>query len=264
MPKVLAWNIRHGGGSRSMGSIALSLLEHAPDVLVLNEFRWSTGGQILGALADHGWGHRMAYDVPSRSNAVVLASRHPLRPIPLHERESTLAPRLAAAEVPALGLTLVGVHIPCSGREKQAFWNTLVSCADRLAGVPTLVIGDFNSGRRLEDEEGSSLSGTRFFARLAGMGYRDAWRRTHPGVREFSWFSHAGRGVRIDHAWVSAPLAERVAAAWYSHEERESGISDHSALVVALDPEPRNAHDFKENRAPRTCRTDDVAVQDGA
>lgn len=244
-----------------MGRIALALLDHAPDVLVISEFRWATGGQILGALADHGWSHRIVREVPSRTNSVVIASRRPIRPISLREGEEVLGARLAAGEVE--GLTIVGVHIPCSGPGRREFWTALVGCAERLAASEALIIGDFNTGRRLEDELGSTFTCTAFLTRLAAMGYEDAWRRLHPGRREYSWFSHRGNGFRIDHGWVSGSLAPRVRGAWYSHGEREERVSDHSALVLELDHGGAKTLDFKEIRTGCTCRADDVAVQDG-
>ena len=59
-------------------------------------------------------------------------------------------------------------------------------------------------------------------------------RHLHPHDREFTWYSHAGSGFRIDHAYLSPALLARLAAARYSHAERELRVSDHSVLVVDL------------------------------
>ena len=158
--------------------------------------------------------------------------------------------------------------------EAQAVWQSLLRSARVHAADPTLVIGDLNAGRRWQDESGVSGSrrlsrehsalrrvGTESMGRLWLMGYRDAWRergevhREHGDERasdreegalalesgdiparsrEFSWFSHEGRGVRIDHALASAGLLPRVRRAWYEHAVRGSGASDHAAIVVDI------------------------------
>jgi len=61
------------------------------------------------------------------------------------------------------------------------------------------------------------------------------WRRRYPDGREFSWYSTRGNGFRIDHAFLSPVLAGRAGAIRYSHDERTSGLSDHSALLLDLD-----------------------------
>jgi exonuclease III len=40
---------------------------------------------------------------------------------------------------------------------------------------------------------------------------------------------------RIDHAFVSPPLADAVRSCRYSHAEREQGLSDHSMLINEID-----------------------------
>jgi exodeoxyribonuclease-3 len=67
----------------------------------------------------------------------------------------------------------------------------------------------------------------------------DLWRREHGERREHTWFSspgrtRAGRGFRIDHAFASRSVAERVTSCRYDHEVRERGWSDHSLLVMDL------------------------------
>ena len=99
-----------------------------------------------------------------------------------------------------------------------------------------MIIGDLNLGRHHLDERGATFRSTAMLGKLATLGYIDAWRHTHPDGREYSWYSHEGSGFRIDHALVSAPIARAVTGAWYSHAERDDGISDHSALLVDLDP----------------------------
>jgi exonuclease III len=129
------------------------------------------------------------------------------------------------------------VHVPCEGRDstRAAFLKGVIEVCRRRVGERFMVVGDLNLGRHYLEEEGATFANTPMLGMLATLGYVDAWRRGRAGAREYSWYSNEGAGFRIDHALVSPSLAGLVASAWYSHEERDSGISDHSALLVALD-----------------------------
>lgn len=234
MVKLLAWNIRHGGGSRQMAPIALAIVEHAPDALVLTEFRRSTGGQIRAILADHGWVHQACTDPPPGRNGVLIASR-----LPLEASGGARTEKHLEVLIRGLGLRLLGVHIPCDGAgngpARAEAWRSVLRSARASRGGAAAVMGDFNTGRHHLDEQGATFSHTASLGKLASLGFIDAWRARHPSGREPSWISHTGRGFRIDHAYLSPGLSPRLVDAWYSHRERELRISDHSALLVSLD-----------------------------
>ena len=242
MPTFLAWNLRHGGGVRGMPHITLALLEHNPDVLVLSEFRGITGGQIAGILADHGWSHQVDTKAPKGTNGLLIASRYPLRCEPSGAPPSgalahaALLRRYAEVEIPALDLALAGLNIPCYGNGLgwYAFFPGVLAPARRRRDQAFIVMGDFNAGRHHLDENGATFTCTRCIGQLAAMGYADAFRRLHPSAREFTWYTHEGAGFRLDHAFNSAPLTPRLRACRYSHRERESKLSDHSALILTL------------------------------
>jgi len=234
MPTLLTWNLLHGGGHKRMAPITLCLLSHNADVLLLTEFRRATGGQIAGILADHGWHHQISTDPPRSCNGLLLASRSPLSAAPTRDA------RLIEADFPDLGFALLGVHIPCAstGSPVRAgpsrFWKHLLARAEFRATGPCLVFGDFNTGRHRRDQVGATLPAPANLDRLEALGYVDAWRVRAPQSREYSWFSAGGDGFRIDHAFASRTLAQRVSGAFYSHAEREDGLSDHSAFLVEL------------------------------
>lgn len=237
--KLLAWNILHGGGSRRMPHITLALVEHDADVIVISEYRTTIGGQIRAVLADHGWRHQRCTDPGRGQNGVLLASRHPLRD-PGDRTEfahKICRRRWVDAEIPDLDLVVAGVHVPCEGRDstRAAFLKGVIDTARRRLDDRFVLIGDFNLGRHHLDESGATFQNTAMLGKLATLGYVDAWRHLQPEGREYSWFSHEGAGFRIDHAFVAPNLAGSIVASWYSHEERDTGISDHSALLVTLD-----------------------------
>lgn len=216
--------------------IALRLLEHAADVVVITEYRRTTGGQIAGVLADHGLKHQVCSEPPLGKNGLLVASRTPVEPV------EGLSHRWAEIVLVEAGLRLVAVHAPhdspgqpTASTARTAFFQRLVATARRHAAAPFVLLGDFNAGRHHADEEGATLTCTYSLGVLASLGYIDAWRQFNPTGREYTWFSPQGGGYRIDHAYVSRPLAERLRSCRYFHEEREQGLSDHSAMVVCLD-----------------------------
>lgn len=256
--RILHWNILHGGGSRRMPEIVLALLAHKPDVVVLTEYRITIGGQIRGVLGDHGLSHQLSSDPPKGKNGIVIASRSPLRhvstpadlPAALHPRWLDAAIAIDGAETGELLLT--GVHIPDDSRPspKAAFWRQMLTLAEKRCAQLHLFIGDFNTGRHRLDEAGATFGCTGLLGAVCTLGYADAFRHFHPERREWTWLPPTGdrakpantgtfappmAGFRIDSALVSGPLVPCLRAAFYSHSERETAVSDHSAMLVDLE-----------------------------
>ncbi len=72
------------------------------------------------------------------------------------------------------------------------------------------------------------------YRELRHVGYTETWRHCNHEGREYSWYGR-GRAFRIDHAFASPPLLERLHGCVYSHHERETGVSDHSMLIVDIE-----------------------------
>jgi exodeoxyribonuclease III len=80
---------------------------------------------------------------------------------------------------------------------------------------------------------------------LMSLGLHDVVRDRWPGERAFSYWDyragmfHQDLGMRIDLVLASAPVAERVRAAWIDrHARKGSGPSDHAPVIVDLDEAP--------------------------
>ena len=99
---------------------------------------------------------------------------------------------------------------------------------------PTLLVGDFNTGVHLEDEVGRTFFCATEFSALLTSGWVDAWRAEHGSRRAYTWFSRSGNGFRVDHMLASPPIAARLSSVRYSHEERMTGLSDHSLMVAEI------------------------------
>jgi exonuclease III len=118
---------------------------------------------------------------------------------------------------------------------KVPYWEALIAMLRARPAEAALAIGDFNTCRPYLDEAGAIDATAHFLDKIEAAGFCDLWRRRNPEGREYSWYSTRGNGFRIDHAFLSAPLAERAGPIRYSHDERMAGLSDHSPLIVDLE-----------------------------
>jgi exonuclease III len=243
--RIVAWNIRAGGGTR-VGAIARQILRWAPDVVALSEFRASPPSRVLAAtLAAAQLPHQLtttAADTPN-VNALLLASRWPLRRLRL--RAGPAEPRrwLAAAVDGPEPLAVGAMHVPnrAEGR-KYPFLDAVLACARAWRLGPALLVGDTNSGRRGLDEQVPAFNALEegWIDGLGGCGWIDAFRHLRPDARAYTWYSPNGRhGFRIDQAFVNAPLIARLEDASYvwggaSRRGRRAVLSDHAALVIDL------------------------------
>jgi exodeoxyribonuclease III len=229
--RLLAWNIRQGGGSR-LPAITEAILRHDADVLVLSEYRGGDAAlRLKEALNQIGYPHITSPLPPPGKSGVLVAARRRFR---THATLDDALPepyRLVHVEIGRL--SLCGVYMP-NLLAKVPYWEAVMAnLATRLDGR-ALAIGDFNTCRAYVDEPGAIDKCAHFMDRVAELGFCDLWRQRYPDGREFSWYSHRGNGFRIDHAFLSPALAKRATAIRYSHDERLSGLSDHSPLIVDL------------------------------
>lgn len=73
-------------------------------------------------------------------------------------------------------------------------------------------------------------------------GFVDAFRQINGDLQEFSWWNYRegawqrNQGLRIDHIWVSPPLAEKCIGCWIDKEPRGGERpSDHTPVVAEFD-----------------------------
>jgi exonuclease III len=229
--RILAWNIRQGGGAR-LAAIAAALARQAADVLVISEYRGGESGDRLRAmLTSLGYGYSSSQTPPPGRSGVLIAARQQLSEH-LAFAEGLPEPyRLVAVEI--TGVRLCGVYMP-NLLKKVPYWERLVEGLAADAGREAIATGDFNTCRAYLDEAGAIDATAYFMDRIEAAGFCDLWRRRNPETREFSWYSTRGNGFRIDHAFLSQSLAGRTGDIRYSHSERLAGLSDHSPLIVEL------------------------------
>ena len=152
------------------------------------------------------------------------------------------------------GIEFINLHSPIAPSPALAKVRTHEAVAAYLrepSPRPRVLCGDLNTPRR-ELEDGTLLTfahdthgrlrpdrGERWDeaerALVRDLGWVDAWRALHGyGARDASWtFSGDRGGWRLDHVLLDG-LAPVHSA--YRHNWRREGLSDHSALVVDVQP----------------------------
>ncbi|MGH7392642.1 MAG: endonuclease/exonuclease/phosphatase family protein [Candidatus Rokuibacteriota bacterium] len=243
--RIVTWNIRAGGGVR-VAAIARAIERWAPDVAALSEFRATPPSRALAAaLAERGLLHQLTTARPRRpgANALLVASRWPLRRVRLRAAPCEPCRWLAAAVHGPVPLVVGAMHVPnrVTGR-KYPFLDAVLACARRWRLGPALLVGDTNSGRRGIDEErpAFNLREEGWIDGLTGCGWTDAFRHLRARARTYTWYSPNGRnGFRIDQAFVNVPLLARLEQAAYvwarpTLRARRDAVSDHAALLVDL------------------------------
>jgi exodeoxyribonuclease-3 len=231
--RLLAWNIRQGGGSR-LPAIAAALARHEADVLVISEYRGGdSAGRLRAALAALGYPHMTALTPPPGRNGVLIAARQPFDDGgPLSEALPEPC-RIVRAYFGAI--RFYGIYMP-NLLKKVPYWEALVAAlAAEPLGAEALAIGDFNTCRAYVDEAGAIDPCAPYMDSVEAVGFCDLWRRRYPEGREYSWYSTRGNGFRIDHAFLSPVLAARAGAIRYSHADRVTGLSDHAPLILDLE-----------------------------
>ncbi|MDF1719643.1 MAG: endonuclease/exonuclease/phosphatase family protein [Minwuia sp.] len=225
--RIVSLNIRHGGGARTP-ALADYLIGADADVLAVTEFRLGkTGSLLTERLADAGYAYQHWTVGQPRKNAVLLATRHPMEPLtispPAEHAHRFAGIRLGQMEIWAVYMAL--------GKDKLPVYRFLHDNTPNAA----VLVGDFNTGLHHLDETGKIFTAVDAFTRLQTLGWVDAWRQRHgDAAREFSRFSHAGNGFRLDHAFVTGTLAGKVSACSCDHGTRPL-LTDHSAITIDLD-----------------------------
>ena len=219
--KIVTLNIQHGGGRR-IAPIIEFLKQQNADYIVITEYHLDDKG--LGQqLLELGYQYQVAGSALPKENSVLIVSKDVFEVLGTSQR---------SVSVRFEGLALFGVYFP-QGDEKYPVYEKLKSEVKDV-GSSVLVLGDFNTGLHYIDEAGKTFACAESFESLGDVGLVDSWRSRNLTAKEFSWFSSQGNGFRIDHAFCSESLDEKVSNVEYIHTPREMKITDHSALVVEI------------------------------
>lgn len=191
-------------------------------------------------------------------NGVAVIARHDLEEVTVRiDDEDDDQARLIAATVS--GVRVFSAYFPNGqsvGSDKYAYkLRWMARLRDRLeqelaAGREVALLGDFNVAPEPRDThdpdlwEGGILCSDQereALARLRELGLHDALRAVRPDDVVYTWWDYRllgfpkNRGLRIDHAYLTSSLVERLVSVEVDREARKGQQpSDHAPLVVTL------------------------------
>jgi exodeoxyribonuclease III len=247
MPRLLPW-----------------LDQRRPDVVCLQETKLADDAfaELLGdELAKRGY-EVAAHGEPTW-NGVAILSRVGLDDVVAGLAGGPGFPHPEARAVAATcdGVRVVSVYVP-NGRVPDSehyryklAWLAALREVVETGPDATVVCGDMNIAPTDDDvfDPDAYIGQTHVTAPerealaelQAAHGLRDVVRERWPGERVFTYWDyragmfHQDLGMRIDLVLASAPVADRVKAAWVDrHARKGSGPSDHAPVIIDLDEAP--------------------------
>ncbi len=261
--RLMTWNVN--GRVKHLEAQIDSLAAMRCDVIALQEVRLHTAPIFCHRFRQLG----LAYSTHSfklaptgrewtgpRRYGELIASRWPIRALPPGKFEIPWPERVLSvvADTPLGKIELHTTHVPPGSSNGWTKIETLEGIYKRLARrskMPRILCGDFNTPKQ-ETVDGKVITwhkeGTHWdrgernvLVGLAAFDLVDIYRYKHGySTSDFSWYARPHIGRRFDHIFASKVLLNG-AKCWYEHSLRENGLSDHSALLVKFNSQPRRA-----------------------
>lgn len=229
MLKILSWNIRQGGGSRTQ-AIVSALEKEKAEIVVLSEYRNNDAGiRLRHALMKIGYRHQVVTGAATSVNSVLIVSTFAAGSELYSNADPNYTHNIATAVFPAF--KVMGVYLPHKKKHQLLpFITDLVEKDDEHY----IIVGDYNTGKNHIDQKGNSFWYTDELMKLEKAGYSDAFRHKHGAVEEYSWYSHQGNGFRYDHTYIDNAILPIVKECYYLHDWRLAKLSDHSPMVLVV------------------------------
>ena len=259
--RIATWNVN--SVKQRVPRLLPWLDERRPDVVCLQETKLADDAfaALLGdELRDRGY--EVAAHGEAAWNGVAILSRVGLEDVVAGIEGGPGFPHQEARAVAATcgGIRVVSVYVPngrVPGSEHYRYkLEWLGALREMVAAGPeaTIVLGDMNIAPTDDDvfDPEAYIGQTHVtgperaaLAELQALGLRDVVRERWPNERVFTYWDyragmfHQDLGMRIDLVLASAPVADRVRAAWIDrHARKGSGPSDHAPVMVDLDEAP--------------------------
>jgi exodeoxyribonuclease-3 len=259
--RLATWNVN--SVTQRLARLLPWLDERQPDVVCLQETKLADDAfvELLGdELAKRGY----AYAVHGEAawNGVAILSRTGIDDVVkgIEGAPGFPHPESRALSATCGGIRVISVYVP-NGRvpgsdhyEYKLAW--LAALRQMLAAGPEamVVCGDMNIAPTDDDvfDPEAYVGHTHVtppereaLAQLEALGLHDVVRNRWPNERVFTYWDyragmfHQDLGMRIDLVLASAPVADRVRAAWVDRQARKGkGPSDHAPVIVDLDEAP--------------------------
>jgi exodeoxyribonuclease III len=254
--KIATWNVN--SIAARLPHITRWLAANGPEVLCIQESKCAD--EKFPLLEIKAAGYDCVIFGQQSYNGVAILSREGcgkvIRGYP--EDDASSHARLLAADV--AGIRIVNVYVPNGqmvGSEKYAFklgWmKRLREFLDQNYDKtePVLLCGDFNVAPEERDVHDPRLWQNRILfseperaalRHIKDWGLTDTFRMHTEEGGHYSWWDYRAGGfrrnlgLRIDHIWVSPPLAARSKATWIDKEPRAwERPSDHAPVVAEFE-----------------------------
>jgi exodeoxyribonuclease III len=252
--KIATWNVN---SIRARHDRVLAWLDdRQPDVLCMQETKVVDGDFPAGELEERGY--HCAIHGQKSYNGVAIVAREPLEDVRRgFDDGGDDDCRLIAATVG--GLRVLSAYVPngqAVGSDKYRYkleWLARLRAHLERAhdpAEPLALVGDFNvapDDRDVYDPalfEGRILCSEperRALAAVVSWGLSDALRLHHPDPGLYSWWDYRqlgfakNRGLRIDHIYLTAPLAALCTAAHVDRDARKGKLpSDHAPVLAEI------------------------------
>ena len=258
--RLATWNVN--SLNTRLDRVLAWLARHEPDVLCMQETKLADAA--VPALAFRELGYEVAHHGLGRWNGVAIASRIGLDDVvtgmgPVPEGNADDAGRLIAATCGAV--RVISIYVPNGRVVGSEFYAAKLEWLARLntwlaehaePRSELALCGDFNVAPDDDDvwdpvaaHGGTHVSGPerQLISHLRAWGLVDVVRTFHPEPGFFTWWDyraghfHKNFGMRIDHVYVTPPLAARAVAAERDRDARKPSTypglpSDHAPLIV--------------------------------
>jgi exodeoxyribonuclease-3 len=259
--RIATWNVN--SIKQRMPRLLPWLDERQPDVVCLQETKLADDklAELLGAELERR-GYSVAAHGEATWNGVAILSRVGLDDVVagLPGGPGFPHPEARALAATCGGVRVVSVYVPNGRTPGSDHYRYKLAWLESLRGMlaagpeATVVCGDVNiAPTDLDVFDPEAYAGQTHvteperaaLASLQELGFHDVVRDRWPNERVFTYWDyragmfHQDCGMRIDLVLATAPVAERLQAAWVDRQARKGkGPSDHAPVIVDLDEAP--------------------------
>jgi exodeoxyribonuclease III len=236
------------------------LATRTEDVFILTETSSGAGTAHLTAqFAAAGYAVRHTPD-SNGDRGVAIVSRVPILESTVTPMDVSLPCRAALMHLATEPRTaILGVYVPSRDRSldktqrKDSFIRSLLAAVERLpADVRDHLIvgGDYNVIGRSHYPRHSGFLPFEYglLDTFTTMGLMDAYETWAPGDQQYSWVGRTGDGYRYDYFHFGRNLLPYLAGCTYLQETRETRLTDHAAVTVAVSVEVSTRLDTRDPR----------------
>ncbi|MGQ9492975.1 MAG: exodeoxyribonuclease III [Anaerolineae bacterium] len=252
--KIATYNVN---SVRSRLDLVLGWLQReSPDALCMQETKVQDAEFPAEAFRSNGY--HVVFRGQKGYAGVAIASKHELREVAygLDDGKDPDEARLIRASI--LGIPIVNTYVPQGQSEDSPQFQYKLEWLARLRDwfdrhyspqEPLVWVGDFNVAPEpidVHDPKGLARhvdfhpEARAALQRVREWGFVDVFRLHHPEPGHYTFWDYRVRnalerniGWRVDHIWVTKPLADKSVRAWVDIEARRAERpSDHTFLVA--------------------------------